>query len=146
MVLLQKILLYTHILSAIISIGPFFVLIPVIEKLRTAQDPEQHAYIVTFKFAIQFAKHSGHLLVLSGVFLAIAASWPWTTSWIVMTVLILISSLFFLARAFSPKLRALGQPDQNRDKVINALRRSVWTYLVLLMAMLWFMVAKPVLW
>jgi hypothetical protein len=145
-IMLHKLLLYTHILSAIISIGPFFVLIPVVNKLRTAEGAEQQAYLNTFRFAIRLAKHTGHILVLSGVLLAIVASWSWKTSWIVMTVLILISSLFFLARAFSPKLRALTEPGQDKDRVVRAIRRSIWIYLALLLTMLWFMVAKPTLW
>ncbi|WP_409342319.1 DUF2269 family protein [Paenibacillus sp. MBLB4367] len=143
---MHTLLLYVHIVSAIISIGPFFVLIPMVRKLREAEGEALDAYLVTFRFAIRLAKHLGHVLVLSGVLLAIVGGWSWKTPWIVMTVLILVSSLFFLARAFSPKLRALNEPGQDKDKVVRALLRSVWIYLFLLMTMLWFMVAKPDLW
>ena len=118
--MLYKLLLFTHILSAIMSIGPFFVLLPVLGKLTTAEGPEQTAYVNTFRFAIQLAKHTGHVLVVSGVLLAVAGSWPWHTPWIVMTVLILVSSLFFLARAFSPKLKALVEPGQDKSRVKGA--------------------------
>jgi uncharacterized membrane protein len=144
--LLYKLLLFTHILSSIMSIGPFFVLIPLVRKLRTAEQQVEQVYVDTFRIAIQYAKHAGHALVVSGILLVMVGSWSWSTSWIVMTILILISSLYFLARAFSPKLRKLREPNQNREELISKLRRAIWIYLFLLLAMLWFMVAKPQLW
>ncbi|BBH18940.1 hypothetical protein Back11_02850 [Paenibacillus baekrokdamisoli] len=141
-----KLLLYLHVLSAIISIGPFFALIPLVKKLRGAEILEQNAYVVTFRYAIRLAKHAGHVLVGTGILLVIIGSWSWQSSWIVITILILISSLYFLARAFSPKLRKLNEPDQDKGKIIGLLSRSVWIYLILLMIMLWFMVTKPNFW
>ncbi|MCF2941313.1 DUF2269 family protein [Paenibacillus alkaliterrae] len=144
--MLHKLLLYIHIVSAIMSIGPFFVLIPMVKKLRAAEASEQHVYIDSFRSAIRLAKHAGHVLVLSGVLLVIVGSWSWKSSWIVITILILVSSLYFLARAFSPKLRKLNEPGQDKGDLVRQLSRSIWIYLVLLMTMLWFMVAKPQLW
>jgi hypothetical protein len=139
-------LLYIHILSAIMSIGPFFVFIPIIKKLPDAGASEQNAYLNTFRYAIRLAKHAGHLLVGSGILLVLVGSWSWSTSWIVMTILILIGSLLFLARAFSPKIRKFNEPGQDKGIIIGLLARSVWIYLALLMSMLAFMVAKPTLW
>ncbi|MFC5452835.1 DUF2269 family protein [Paenibacillus aestuarii] len=144
--MLHNLLLYVHILSAIVSIGPFFVLLPTAKKLATAEGAEQEAYLLTFRFAIRLAKHTGHILVVSGILLAVMGSWSWNTPWIVMTVLILLSSLFFLARAFSPKLRKLNEPGQDKQQIVRALQRSIWIYLFLLLMMLWFMVTKPSLW
>jgi uncharacterized membrane protein len=143
---LHKLLLYFHILSAILSIGPFFLLFPLVGKLRTADASGHRAYIDTFRFAIQMAKHGGHVLVVTGILLVETGTWSWKTPWIVMTLIILISSLFFLARAFSPKLRKLNEQGHDKEKVLRALSRSIWIYLILLMAMLWLMVAKPSLW
>jgi hypothetical protein len=141
-----QLLLYVHILSVIVSIGPFFVLIPMVKKLRTVLPDEQQPYVDTFRSATRLAKHAGHVLVGSGVLLVLVGSWSWKTPWIVMTILILVGSLFFLARAFTPKLRKLGDPGQDRGTIVKKLGRSVWTYIILLMIMLWFMVAKPALW
>ncbi|CAH1212524.1 hypothetical protein PAECIP111893_03554 [Paenibacillus plantiphilus] len=143
---LHGVLLYTHIVSAIMSIGPFFILIPLLSKLRASELHVQQAYLDTFRAAVRLAKHAGHVLVVSGVLLVMEASWSWTTSWIVVTVLILLSSLFFLARAFSPSIRKLAEPETDRDQAMRKLTRAVWIYLALLMIMLWFMVAKPTLW
>jgi hypothetical protein len=143
---LYPLLLYIHILSVIMSVGPFFVLIPMIGKLRTAENGARQAYISAFRFAARLAKHAGHVLVVSGVLLAWTGGYPWNTPWIVATVIVLLASLFFLARAFSPHLRRLEDPEGDKEAAIRDLRRSVWIYLALLFIMLWFMVAKPGLW
>ncbi|MFB7138797.1 hypothetical protein ACFCYN_03950 [Gottfriedia sp. NPDC056225] len=144
--MLYRILLYIHIFSVILSIGPFFVLIPLLKKLRTSESAIQQGFLDVFRFAVRLAKHAGHVLVLSGVLLVMVGSWSWKTSWIVMTILLLVSSLFFLARAFSPTIRKFSQPDQDQSRLIYLLRRSIWIYIVLLMIMLLFMVVKPTLW
>ncbi|WP_181909595.1 hypothetical protein [Paenibacillus taihuensis] len=141
-----SLLLYIHILSVIMSIGPFFVFIPVIKKLRSAEVLEQHAYLNTFRSAIRLAKHAGHLLVITGILLVIVGSWTWSTSWIIMTIAILVGSLLFLARAFSPKIRKFEEPGQDKERIIRLLNRAVYIYLALLLIMLAFMVMKPTLW
>ncbi|MFB9759517.1 hypothetical protein [Ectobacillus funiculus] len=144
--MLYQFFLYIHIASAILSIGPFFVLFSTIKKLRQAETQMEQAYLDTFRSAVYLAKHAGHVLVISGVLLAVTGSWSWTTPWIVMTVFILLASLFFLARAFSPTIRKFGETGEDKEALVQKLHRSVWIYLILLMIMLWFMVTKPMLW
>jgi uncharacterized membrane protein len=143
---LSKCLLYLHILSAIVSMGPFFALIPLVNQLRSPNASEQIAYFRMFRIAIQLGKHAGHVLVVTGILLVITGGWSWRTSWIVLTILILVSSLYFLVRAFSLKLRKLEEPGVERGSIVRELRRSIWMYLILLLAMLWLMVTKPELW
>ncbi|MFF3024904.1 hypothetical protein ACFVRR_19995 [Gottfriedia sp. NPDC057948] len=144
--MLYRMLLYIHIASVILSIGPFFVLIPILKKLHTSKSAIQQSYLDVFRFAVRLAKHAGHVLVGSGVLLVLVGHWSWKTSWIVMTILLLVSSLFFLARAFSPTIRKFSEPTHDQRMLIQKLRRSIWIYIVLLMVMLWFMVVKPALW
>ncbi len=144
--MLYRLLLYVHIFSVILSIGPFFVLLPLIKKLRASEARTQQAYLDVFRFSVRLAKHAGHVLVASGVLLVLAGPWTWKTPWIVMTLILMASSLFFLARAFSPTIRKFSETGQDKDALIQLLQRSVWIYIVLLMAMLWFMVTKPALW
>jgi len=128
------------------SIGPFFVLIPMVKKLRETNEQEEQAYVNTFRFVIQLAKHAGHVLVVSGILLLLTGPWTWTTPWVLMTIVVMVSSLFFLARAFSPTLRKLRDSQQDRARLVQKLQRAIWIYLALLGVMLWFMVTKPVLW
>ncbi|CAH0346051.1 hypothetical protein [Bacillus sp. CECT 9360] len=143
---LYRIIIYIHVLSVIASIGPFFILLPVVKKLRMATEAEMNAYLETFRFAVRFAKHSGHVLVVTGILLVISGPWTWSTPWIVTTLIILFCSLLFLARAFSPTLRKFQEDGQNKEELAAKLNRSIWIYIVLLLAMLWFMVVKPALW
>jgi uncharacterized membrane protein len=143
---LHRFILYIHITSVILSIGPFFVLFPIVKKLRVAEGNVQEAYISTFRSAVRLAKHAGHVLVGSGIVLVYLSSWSWSTSWLLMTILILVCSLYFLARAFSPVLRKLAELDEKKELLSNKLNRAVWIYLALLLIMLWLMVTKPILW
>lgn len=146
MSVLYPIILYLHILSVIMTIGPFFLLFPVIKKLRTAENDAQKAYLDSFRLAVRLTKHAGHVLVGSGILLVIVSGWSWTTSWIDITVIIMVSSLYFFARAFSPLLRQFTEDGQDREILAKKLMRTTITYLVLLLVMLWFMTAKPTLW
>ncbi|WP_409304192.1 hypothetical protein [Peribacillus sp. SCS-155] len=141
-----RIILYIHVFSVIVSIGPFFILLPIAQKLRSSAQAETNVYLETFRFVVRLTKHAGHVLVLTGVLLVILGPWTWATPWLVMTLLILVGSLFFLARAFSPTLRKFHETDRNQEMLADKLKRSVWIYIILLLAMLWFMVVKPYLW
>jgi uncharacterized membrane protein len=142
-------LLYLHILSAMLALGPFFILIPLMKKMQAADFQELQHHLDSFHSAVRLSKHSGHVLVGSGVLLAWLRSWPWSTPWIVATVAILFSSLFFIARAFSPTIRKLRSADltaEGREPYLRKLFRSLYLYIALLLIMLWLMVAKPTLW
>lgn len=141
-----RILLYLHILSVIMSIGPFFALIPMAKKLRKAEGEVQKVYLDSFRFAVRLTKHAGHVLVVSGILLVVLGPWPWSTSWIVITIVIMMSSLFFLARAFSPILKKFMEVGNNREQLVKKLSWTTVAYLLLLLLMLWFMVTKPALW
>lgn len=67
--MLHTIFLYTHILSAIISIGPLVSLLPILHKMEKSEEDEMKAYVLAFKTAISVVKHAGHVLVLSGALL-----------------------------------------------------------------------------
>lgn len=144
--LLYRILIYLHILSAIVSIGPFFILLPTVNKLHKTKDAEMGAYLGIFWFVVKMTKHAGHVLVISGILLILLGPWTWVTPWIIMTFVIMFGSVFFLARAFSPKLRKFPEKNANKAELAAGLKRSLWMYILLLLAMLWFMVVKPTLW
>lgn len=146
MYILYKVILYIHILSVISSIGPFVILFPIAKKLRVREDSGNEGYLNVFQSVVRLAKHAGHVLVGSGVLLVIIGPWTWKTAWIDMTLIILAASLYFLARAFSPKLRKYRQQKEGFSETADSLRNAVYIYMALLLIMLWFMVAKPVLW
>jgi len=144
--LLYRILVYIHVSSVILSIGPFFILLPIVKKLHSSREQEMNAYLITFQSVVRLAKHTGHVLVITGILLVMCGPWTWTTPWIIMTLILLFCSLFFLARAFSPTLRKYKEEGQNKKELATKLERSTWIYIILLMTMLWFMVGKPTFW
>ncbi|MCR8631854.1 MULTISPECIES: hypothetical protein [Paenibacillus] len=139
-------LVFIHAVSALVSIGPFIVLIPMLSKLRTAEGILLHSYLDSFHFVVRLSKHSGHVLVFSGLLLLWLGGWPWTTPWIAGTFIVLIASLFFMARAFSPTIRRLRQPEHDRKALVNKLSRALYYYMSILFIMLWMMMMKPALW
>ncbi|WP_071459660.1 hypothetical protein [Bacillus massilinigeriensis] len=136
-------LVYLHVLSVIVSIGPFFVLLYIGGNLRHAEGKETTFLLKIFHFSVRLTKHAGHVLVGTGVLLIYLGPWKWSTPWIVMTLLVMFSSIFFLARAFTPKLKKFHDPAVDKNLLITSLIRSTWIYIMLLSLMLWFMVIKP---
>ncbi|WP_144509552.1 DUF2269 family protein [Bacillus sp. FJAT-22090] len=139
-------IIFIHVISAILSIGPFFVLFPLLNRMKGQNREVLDSYLDVFQAAIRIVKHAGHVLVVSGILLMWQGNWPWSTSWVIMTIVVMISSIVFLARAFKPNIRSFRAEAINLDTLIQKLHRSVWLYILLLLVMLWFMVAKPHLW
>lgn len=141
-------LLYLHILSVIVSLGPFFVMFPVMSAMRTAETAHLNTLIAAFRFAVRLSKHAGHVLVATGALLVWETGWRWLDSWVIATIVLLFGALFFMARAFSPTLRklAMTEHEHNRTALVDKLMRAVWIYIGLLMILLWLMVDKPILW
>ena len=142
----HTLLLYLHIVSAVGSIGPLFSLIPIIKKMETADMHQLSGLVQSFQASITVVKHAGHVLVFSGIILIIISGWTWTTSWVVLTITIMIGSIVFLARAFKPTLKTFGTNEFQKEFFIRKLRKATWQYILILLVMLWLMVAKPVLW
>ena len=143
---MYTIILYAHILSAVLSIGPFFVLLPLVRRMEIASGPVLDSHVTTFKSAARLVKHAGHVLVVTGILLIWQGPWGWGTPWIVCTLAVMVASIFFLARAFTPILRQFGKENAAQLLLVKKLKRSLWIYILLLLLMLWFMVDKPMFW
>ncbi len=105
MISIYTLLLYIHIVSAILSIGPLFVVLPIVKKMNTAAHIEMPPYIEAFKGAINIVKHSGHVLVVSGILLMWHAGYHWSTSWIVLTFLVMLASIVFFGKSIQTNLK-----------------------------------------
>ena len=139
-------IVFIHVLSAAISVGPLFVLFAILKKMRQAEKNLETAYIAIFRSVVRLIKHAGHVLVGSGILLVYLGPWPWSTSWIVLTIGLMVVSIFFLARGFSSTLKKFVDPDVDRLLLINTLHKATWLYITLLALMLALMVIKPTLW
>ncbi|ARF13372.1 MULTISPECIES: hypothetical protein [Sporosarcina] len=139
-------IVFAHVVSAIISVGPLFLLLPLIRRLRTAKAEAEDIYLAFIRVIIRLVMHSGHVLVVSGILLILFGPWPWHTSWVVLTIGVMLLSGFFLATGFSSVLKKFHESGNDRDAVVNKLQRTAWIYIGLLMVMLWLMVQKPAVW
>nr|WP_106782378.1 hypothetical protein [Lysinibacillus timonensis] len=143
---LLTVIIYIHVVSAIVSVGPLVVLLPLLTKMEKSDESELSGFVQAFQTSITVVKHAGHVLVLSGIILVWLSVWTWTTSWVFMTVVIMVGSILFLAKAFKPTLKTYGTSQFDKEKFIAKLRKSTILYILLLLIMLWLMVAKPMLW
>ncbi|WP_342542322.1 DUF2269 family protein [Paenisporosarcina sp. FSL H8-0542] len=139
-------IVFIHVLSAVLSVGPLFVLFVVLRKMQESDRQLDQSHISIFRSVVRLIKHAGHVLVGSGVLLIIIGPWSWYTSWIVMTIALMVVSIFFLARAFSSILKRFDDVEADRFSLISKLRKATWIYIILLVLMLALMVIKPTLW
>ncbi|GKV54700.1 hypothetical protein NCCP2222_06470 [Sporosarcina sp. NCCP-2222] len=144
-VTVYDIILYFHIVSAVLAIGPLFVLLLVIKQLNGVQREIERSYVSLISVAVRFIMHAGHALVLTGALLILFGPWPWYTSWVIMTLGVMLLSAFFLASGFTRVLRRFGQAEDKRI-ILSRLWNTTWIYILLMLVMLWLMVQKPILW
>lgn len=142
--LLYGSIVYAHVLSAILAIGPLFLLMPIIRRLKLADGGIEQAYLAFIRVIIRLVMHAGHVLVISGITLTLLGPWPWNSSWILLTWAIMLLSVVFLAKGFTSVLKTYGQAD--KTETLKRLNRTSWLYIGLLLIILWLMVQKPILW
>ena len=56
------IFVFLHVVSAVISIGPLFLLLPVIQRLRGTDSQTEEAYLNVIRVTIRLVMHAGHAL------------------------------------------------------------------------------------
>lgn len=139
-------IVFLHVLSAVIAVGPLFILPPLIRRLRTAGAEIEDTYLAFIRVIVRLVMHSGHVLVVTGVLLIIFGPWPWHSSWVVLTLAVMLLSAVFLASGFSSVLKRFHEAGGDRDATIDTLQRTAWIYIGLLLVMLWLMVQKPAIW
>ncbi|MBE3102615.1 MAG: DUF2269 family protein [Bacilli bacterium] len=139
-------IVFTHVLSAVVSVGPLFALFAVLKKMPEADLTTEKAYISIFRSVVRLIKHAGHVLVVTGILLVYLGNWPWTTPWIFMTIALMIVSVFILASSYKGVLKQFDDPNKDRSILIFKLRKATWVYIAILSTMLALMVIKPTFW
>ena len=144
--MLYTFILYIHIISAIGSVGPLFVLLVLLSRMKKIDAYEWNGYVQSLQGSIDVVRHAGHIVVISGIFLIVFGSWSFTHSWVVLTLILLVASLVFLASAFKPTMQTYGSDAFNKEQFLTILQRNTWIYIMLLLIILGLMVYKPILW
>ena len=106
-----SILVLVHILSAIVGLGPGFILIFIVEKAETMAEL-RHAYMIRNRLHI-FVMIGGSLLLLSGLAMGLMNHYLFFAGWYVTSLM-----LFLIALGFGPLLLS------PRSKPIKALLKS----------------------
>ncbi len=143
---LYGLIVFLHIVSAVLAIGPLFIIMPIIRRLRSVERGVEKALLSVIAAIIRLVMHAGHALVVTGVILIVWGPWPWHTSWVLMTFFVLAVSAFFLATGFTRVLRDFDRLDVSKDELLNRLNKTAWLYIGLMLLILWLMVQKPMLW
>lgn len=139
-------LVFLHVVSAVLAIGPLFIIIPLINRLRKRILAEEEIYLSLIQVIVRIVMHAGHALVVTGALLVLFGPWPWHTSWVVVTIIVMGISGVFLATAFTRVLRRFNEPGLDKLYILHRLKRTTWIYIGLMIIMLWLMVQKPMFW
>ncbi|WHT47815.1 DUF2269 family protein [Sporosarcina thermotolerans] len=100
-------IVFVHVFSAVLSIGPLFLLMPSIKRLRNVDESSESAFLSVIHVIIRIVMHAGHVLVISGVLLILTGPWPWYTSWVIATLAIMLLSAFFFRLALRKCLKGI---------------------------------------
>ena len=143
---IYKIALFLHIVSAVVAIGPLFAIFPMLKRMENAHGILEQGIIEGLRGAVRAVSLAGHFIVPTGLVLLLFGGWSWKTSWVLATILMLVASLLFLAKAFKPAWRIAEAEDLDKLLFIRTMRSATLKYILIMLIMLWLMVAKPQLW
>lgn len=144
--MIYNIALFLHVLSAVVAIGPLFAIFPMLERMENVEGILEQGMIEGLRGAVRAVSLAGHVVVPTGLILLLFGGWSWKTSWVLATIIILIASLLFLAKAFKPAWRIAEAAHFNKQLFIRTMRSATIKYIFIMIVILWFMIAKPQLW
>lgn len=144
--MIYNIALFLHVLSAVVAIGPLFAIFPMLERMENVEGILEQGMIEGLRGAVRAVSLAGHVVVPTGLILLLFGGWSWKTSWVLATIIILIASLLFLAKAFKPAWRITEAAHFNKQLFIRTMRSATIKYIFIMIVILWFMIAKPQLW
>ena len=141
-----EIVVYIHILSAVVAIGPLFSIFPILKRMKRGDEKDARGMVEGLRGVIRAVSLAGHVLVPSGIVLIWLGGWSWKTPWVLATIILLVASLLFLAKAFKPAWRIAEAEVFERERFISAMQKAAGVYIAIMLIMLWLMVVKPQLW
>ncbi|HNA94250.1 MAG TPA: DUF2269 family protein, partial [Saprospiraceae bacterium] len=88
---LYKFVLLVHVLSAILGLGPGFIMIYVVTR-ATNMTELRHAYLIRNRLHI-FVMVGGSLLLLSGLLMGLMHPYLWQMKWYVLSLVLFLVAL-----------------------------------------------------
>ena len=144
--MVYKIALFLHVVSAVVATGPLFAIFPMLKRMEKVEGTLEQGIIEGLRGAVGAVSLAGHFLVPTGIIVLLFSGWSWQTSWVLATIVMLVASLLFLAKAFKPAWRIADATQFDKPLFIRTMRSATIKYILIMIVMLWFMVAKPQLW
>lgn len=144
--MLYKLLLFAHVLSAVVATGPLFALFPLLNRMKNSSTNEAQSYIHALQGVLRAVANGGHYLVPTGLLLVYFSGWPWGASWLVVTYIAMTLSLYFMARAFKPAMNYAKGADFSKVTFIRMVKIATWKYIALMAFFIWLMTSKPNFW
>ncbi|WP_060681587.1 DUF2269 domain-containing protein [Virgibacillus halodenitrificans] len=100
-----EILVFIHIISAILGMGPGFIMIYVVTKSSTM--PElRHAYFIRNRLHI-FVMVGGTLLLVTGIWMGLLHPYLFSQGWYVVSLILFIIALGFGPGVLSPRSKPI---------------------------------------
>lgn len=100
-----KILVLIHIFSAILGLGPGFIMIYVVTKSKTMTEL-RHAYMIRNRIHI-FVMIGGTLLLVTGVLMGIINPYLFRQGWFMISLILFLIALAFGPIALSPRSKPI---------------------------------------
>ena len=144
--MIYKIALFLHVLSAVVATGPLFAIFPMLKRMESIEGVLEQGIIEGLCGAVRAVSLAGHFLVPTGIILLLFGGWSWNTSWVLATIIMLLASLLFLAKAFKPAWYLAEAANFDKRLFIRTMRNATIKYIPIMIVMLWLMIAKPQLW
>lgn len=102
-----NVLLFIHIFSAILGLGPGFVMIYVVTKAKTMTELK-HAYVIRNRIHI-FVMVGGTLLLLTGLMMGVLRPFLFLQGWFVLSLLLFLFALLAGPVVLSPRSKPIKE-------------------------------------
>lgn len=99
------VLVFIHVFSAILGLGPGFVMIYIVTKAENATELK-HAYIIRNRLHI-FVMVGGTLLLITGVWMGLLHTYLFQQGWYVTSLILYLIALGFGPTVLSPKSKPI---------------------------------------
>lgn len=145
-----RILVLVHIFSAILGLGPGFIMIYIVTKAATMTEL-RHAYLIRNRLHI-FVMVGGTLLLITGVAMGVMNNYLFHMGWYVTSLTLFLIALGFGPVVLSPRskpIKALlkNHTDDNIPKAYYSLAKKLFFYErienVIFLIIIVLMVLKP---
>ncbi|MYL46821.1 DUF2269 family protein [Virgibacillus halodenitrificans] len=100
-----EILVFIHIISAILGMGPGFIMIYVVTKSSTMTEL-RHAYFIRHRLHI-FVMVGGTLLLVTGIWMGLLHPYLFSQGWYVVSLILFIIALGFGPGVLSPRSKPI---------------------------------------